>query len=79
MQKKQPRVRGSITMSVSNINSLTSVSPINPLQDIQNKFALIELSGFFYILNREQINNLLHGSDNVRLSYYKEKEGKLAI
>ena len=79
MPKKWPRVRGSITMSISNINSLASVSPINPLQDVQNNFALIDLAGVFYILNREQINNLLHGSDYVSLSYYKEKEGKLVI
>ena len=79
MPKKRPRVRGSISMSISNINSLASVCPVDPLHDVQNNFALIDLSGFFYILNREQINNLLHGSDYVRLSYYKEKEGKLAI
>ena len=52
---------------------------MNPLQDVQNNFALIDLSGVFFILKRQQIHELLNGSGYVSLNYYKDKEGKLVI
>jgi hypothetical protein len=66
-------------MAASNIISLPAQSALSPLQDVQNNFALIDLAGAFYILKRKQIDELLQGTDYITLSYYKEKEGKLAI
>ncbi len=66
-------------MSKHNVAALPIPSTLSPLQDVQNNFALIELAGVFYILKRAQITELLHGTDYVSLSYYKDKEGKLVI
>jgi hypothetical protein len=55
------------------------MSNVTPLKEVQNNFALIELAGQFYILNRDQINQLVHGESYIAISYYKEKEGKLKI
>ena len=63
----------------SNVSTLPAGLTMNPLQDVQNNFALIDLSGVFFILNRRQIHELLNGSNYVSLNYYKEKEGKLVI
>ena len=66
-------------MSASNVATIQNASAMSPLQDVQNNFALLDLAGVFYILNRTQINQLLHGKGYFSLSYYKEKEGKLVI
>jgi hypothetical protein len=66
-------------MAASNIINMPAQAALSPLQDVQNNFALIDLAGVFYILKRKQINELLQGTDYISLSYYKEKEGKLAI
>jgi hypothetical protein len=79
MPIKLRQLRRVATMSASNVTNLPAQQPLNPLQDVQNNFALIELAGVFYILKRAQISELLHGTDYVSLSYYKDKEGKLVI
>ncbi len=66
-------------MSASNVAALLPKPTQTPLQDVQNNFVLIDLSGVFFILKRPQIHELLNGSDYVSLNYYKEKEGKLVI
>jgi hypothetical protein len=66
-------------MSTSNVSALPTPSSLSPLQDVQSKFALIDLKGCFYILKKAQINKLLNGDDYISLTYYKEKEGKLVI
>jgi hypothetical protein len=55
------------------------MSNVTPLKEVQNNFALIELAGQFYILNRKQIKQLIHGDIYIAIRYYKEKEGKLVI
>ena len=67
------------TMSAGNVAALLPKPTQTPLQDVQNNFALIDLSGAFYILKRRKIHELLNGIDHVSLNYYKDKEGKLVI
>jgi hypothetical protein len=66
-------------MNASSVVSLSSTEAQNPLQDVQKRFALLDLAGTFYILKKQQIRELLQGRGGLSLSYYKEKEGKLVI
>ena len=70
---------GIVIMSASNVAALLPKPTQTPLQDVQNNFALIDLSGNFYILKTRTIHELLNGVDHASLNYYKEKEGKLVI
>ena len=50
------------------------MSNLTPLQAVQEAFALIELVGQFFIVNRDEVHELQHGERHIAIKYYKDKD-----
>jgi hypothetical protein len=52
---------------------------VSPLQAVQEQFALIELAGKFYIVNRDQIRQLQTSENHISIAFYDDKNGRTKI
>lgn len=58
---------------------MAKLSEATPLAEIQTLFCVIDLGGILYILDRNQLEDVLSGDGNKPVNYYKRPEGCLKI
>ena len=61
------------------MSSQQSPSNLTPLQHLQNRFAIIDLSGAIRLVDQQQIADLLKGRVKSDVSYYQKADGNLIM